>query len=184
MLVKSADFGGVSEEPQGVMSMLTGLSGSNRRKVTPVHLTDASLRKKVMIDGSGKPPAPLNPSAVYRLGESTSQLRMGEKTMITAPVDYQLFKSSETWSAFASSHKGRFPAADFSREQMLILVSVSDLPSGIFKVAGVNRSAKETVVSYRVDPLAMAAETGAKEKDFYSAVPVPRTLPVRLEQVP
>jgi hypothetical protein len=183
MLVKSGEFEGVAEDPQSIMDTLAEMSGANKYKIAPVHLTDADLRKKLLLTSPEKL-RPLNSSAVLRPGESAAPLHAGGKSLITAPVDFQLFKSSETWQAFTDSHKGRFPAADFSREQMLILVSVSELPSGIFKVAGVKKTAREAVVSYRVDPLAMSAETGAKEKDFYSAAAVPKDLAVRLEQIP
>ena len=51
------------------------------------------------------------------LGES-GRARMGVLNMIRAPVDFEIFKTSESWSAFASTHKGRFPAADFSKERI------------------------------------------------------------------
>jgi hypothetical protein len=183
MLVKNKDLEGVAQDPQNIMDTLTEMSGANKYKPSPVRLTDSDLRKKVLLTEPEKS-RPLSYAAVLRPGESAAQRYTGGKSMITAPVDFQLFKSPETWKAFADSHAGRFPAADFSREQMLILVSVSELPSGIFKVAGVKKTAREAIVSYRVDPLAMSAETGAKEKDFYSAAAVPKNLTVRLEQIP
>ncbi len=183
MLVKSGEFKGVAEDPRSIMDTLAEMSGADKYKVPPVHLSDSDLRKKVLLSSPEKS-RQLNYSAVLRPGESAAPQYAGGKSMITAPVDFQLFKSSQTWKAFADSHRGRFPVADFSREQMLILVSVSELPSGIFRVSGVKKTAREVVVYYRVDPLIMSAETGAKEKDFYSAVAVPVELPVRIEQIP
>jgi hypothetical protein len=182
MMVKSKEFEGVAEDPQGMMDMLTEMSGSNKKKKPPVYLTDKDLDKKIIIEHSGKPAAPLSASAVPGLGESSSG--MSGKTMISAPVDYKTFKDLETWMAFASTHKGHFPPVDFSWEEMLILVSVSDLPSGIFKIDGLKRSVKETVVLYRVDPLAMAAENEKKEQNFYSAITIPKNIDVKLEQIP
>ena len=183
MLVRSDGFEGVAEEPQSIMAALAEMSGNKEPKVPPVRFTGSVLRKKVRLKSSGRS-VKLNASAVLRPGESGAPGNMGRKSMIAAPVDYQLFKSSGTWNAFTRSHKGRFPEADFSREYMLILVSVSDLPSGIFKVADVKRTEQEVVVLYRVDPLAMAAGPGAKERGLYSATPVPKGPTVRLEQVP
>ena len=182
MMVKNEEFDGVAEDPQSMMDMLTDMSGSNKKKNPPVYLTDKDLDKKITVERSGKPEARLSASAVPGLGESASV--KGGKAMISAPVDYKVFRDSETWRAFASTHKGHFPAIDFSREEMLILVSVSDLPSGIFKIDSLKRSAKETVVFYRVDPLAMAADNGAKEQNFYSAIALPKTAAVKLEQIP
>lgn len=184
MLVKNGEFGGVAEEPENMMDKLTELSGSNKKKNPPIPFTEQDLDKTVVISRSNEPEPPLNSSAVPGMDAGTATLRMGAKTMISAPVDYQLFTSSETWRAFAISHKGYFPAADFSKERMLILVSVSDMPSGIFKITGLKKAPRETLVLYRVDPLAMSAENAAGEYEFYSAAPVPKGTDIKLQQVP
>lgn len=184
MLIKNEEFGGVAEEPEDMMDKLTEMSGSNKKKNPPIRLTEQDLDKTVVISRTNEPEPPLNRSAVPGMGDSTSTLRMGETTLITAPVDYQLFTSSDSWRAFAVSHKGHFPAADFSKERMLILVSVSDMPSGIFKITGVKKAPRETFILYRVDPLAMSAGNEGKEYEFYSAAPVPKGTDIKLQQVP
>ncbi|MFA6435477.1 MAG: hypothetical protein WCW52_12370 [Elusimicrobiales bacterium] len=182
-MVKSGEFSGVAEEPQGMMEMLTDMSGSNKKKRPPVYLTDKDLEKKIMVDRAGLPEPSLSASVVPGLGQSAAGAA-GGKTMFTAPVDYKIFRDLETWKAFASTHQGHYPPVDFSREEMLILVSLSDLPSGIFKIEGLKKSAKETVVLYRVDPLAMASGNEAKEQNYYSAAAVPKAADIKLEQVP
>jgi len=182
MMVKGGEFEGLAEEPQNMADMLADISGSGKNKTTPVYLTDKDLDKKIVVEGPGKPGAPLSYADVPKLGKNASVT--ADKPMISAPVDYKVFSDSETWRAFASTHKGLFPPIEFSREEMLILVSVSDLPSGIFKIDGLKRSAKETVVLYRVDPLAMAADNGIKEQNFYSAIAVPKKVDIKLEQIP
>jgi len=184
MLVKNGEFSGVAEDPQSMMDKLTEMSGSNKKRIPPIHLTDKDLAKKVVVSLSEGVEPQLNRSAVPGLGDTSLGGRAGVMPIITAPVDYQLFTSSQTWRAFSSSHKGHFPTADFLKDHILILVSVSDLPSGIFKIAGVKRMPRETVVLYRVDPLAMSAENAVKEHDFYSAASVPAGRDIRLEQVP
>jgi len=184
ILVKSGEFGGVAEEPEDMMSKLTELSGSNKKKNPPIRFTEQDLDKTVVISRSNEPEPALNSFAMPGLDDSTSTLPMGKLNMITAPVDYQLFTSSGTWGAFAISHKGKFPAADFSKERMLILVSVSDMPSGIFKITGIKKASRETLVLYRVDPLAMSAENASGEYEFYSAAAVPKGTAIKLQQVP
>ena len=181
MIIKSEEFEGVAEDAKSVMDILTDMSGSNKKKTPPIYLTDKDFDKKIAVDQAGVK-APLNASAVPKLGQNS--FAAGGKAMISAPVDYQVFSDSETWRAFASTHKGRFPAVDFAREEMLILVSVSELPSGIFKIDGLRKSAKETVLLYRVDPLAMAANSAANEQNFYSAAAIPKAIDVKLEQIP
>ena len=61
---------------------------------------------------------------------------------------------------------------------------LADFPNGIFSVAGVEPDKKETVVKYRVNPMAMTPETPAAQRDAYAAAPVPKGVPVRLVQVP
>ncbi len=184
MLVKNGEFGGVAEEPEDMMDKLTELSGSNKKKNPPIRFTEQDLDKTVVISRSNEPEPPLNSSAVPGMDDSTSTLPMGKMNMISAPVDYQLFTSSESWRAFAISHKGHFPAVDFSKERMLILVSMSDMPSGIFKITGLKKASRETLVLYRVDPLAMSTGNEGKEYEFYSAAPVPKGADIRLRQVP
>ncbi len=182
MLVRSAEFEGVAEEPKDVMSALSEMSGDKEPRVPPVRLSETDTGKKVRLK-SVEPSRPLAPASMPLPWENGKSVA-GGKSLIAAPVGYQLFSGSATWKAFADSHAGSFPEADFSRESMLILVSLSDLPSAIFKVAGLKRTAGETVVLYRVDPLAMAAGSGGREKDLYSAVPVPKRPAVKLQQVP
>ena len=64
---------------------------------------------------------------------------------------------------------------------MLILVPCR--PSGIFKITGIKKASRETLVLYRVDPLAMSAKARS-EHDFYSAAPVPKGTAIRLKQIP
>ncbi|OGS07260.1 MAG: hypothetical protein A2270_02970 [Elusimicrobia bacterium RIFOXYA12_FULL_51_18] len=184
MLIKNGEFSGVAQDPQSMMDRLTEMSGSNKKKIPPIHLTDKDMAKKVIVSLSEGVAPPLNRSIVPGLGDTASGGPAGAMPRITAPVDYQLFTSSQTWRSFASSHKGHFPMVDFSKDYMLILVSVSDLPSGIFKITGVKRTPRETLVLYRVDPLAMSAENAVREHDFYSAAPVPKGPEIRLEQIP
>jgi hypothetical protein len=105
-------------------------------------------------------------------------------TLLNAPVDYKIFKSSETWWAFANSRKLGPEARDFSTYDLLILISLSDFPSRIFNITGLERGKKETVVSYRVNPLAMASELRPGQSDSYASAPVPKGVPIRLQQVP
>jgi hypothetical protein len=105
-------------------------------------------------------------------------------TLLAAPVDYKVFKSSETWWTFANARKLKPAPHDFGAFDLVILVSLSDFPSGIFSVAGVEPGRKETLVKYRVNPLAMAAGTDPGNRDSYASAPVPKGRPVRLQQVP
>lgn len=195
-LVKDGNFAGVAEKPKGMMETLEELGGGDRRKPAPIALKDSDLDKKIQPVGDpGKEPR-LAGQAMPELGRRPGQEGV---TLLKAPVDYKVFKSSETWWTFAATRKCRstaepaagfktplssFAAPDFSRDAVLVLVSVSELPNGIFRIVKVEKAGKEAVVSYRVDPMAMAAGAESDQHDFYSGAVVPAGLKVRLAQVP
>lgn len=178
-IVKEKEFGGVAEQPKDMMSVLNELSGGNK-KPEPIALKDSDLDKKITVGQPGKEPG-LRVSTMPELGRRPGQEGL---TMLSAPVDYKIFKSSETWAAFTSSRKVKAADFDFKAHNLLILVSLSDFPSGIFSIAGVEAGKKETVVRYRVNPLSMAADTPQAQREAFAAAPVPKGRPVRLEQVP
>lgn len=181
MIVREGNFQGVAESPKSAMDMLNEMSGVNKRKAQPIALKDSDLDKK-MVPIGGPPKTPvLTGSSVPGLGRAPH----GGLGMITAPVDYKLFTSSETWAAFANSHKCDSVKADFLKENVLILVSLSDFPSGIFKIMALEKGKKELVVRYRVDALAMSSASGTGAQQVYSSAVVPKPdQRVRLKQVP
>ncbi|MBU2572615.1 MAG: hypothetical protein KKH28_00850 [Elusimicrobia bacterium] len=199
MLVKNSDFGGVAEDPQDLLSALNEMAGGDKDKPAPVRLTENDLKKKIVVSAPDKKEPIPGAYAMPELGESTCT-RMGVMNMIKAPVDFEVFKTSETWAVFAASHKWHstievkgglhklspgFSNINFSQESVVILVSVSDLPNGIFKITGVKKTARNILVQYRLDPLAMSAENKTRKYNFYSAAIIPKkNLPVKLEQVP
>ncbi len=195
-LVKEKDFGGVAEKPKSMMEVLDELSGGDKSKPQPIALKARDLDKKIRVEGDpGKEPS-LKGAAMPELGRGPGQEGV---TLLSAPVDYKLFRSSETWTAFTARRKCRaeteassgfrpavsaFAAPDFSRDAVVVLVSMSDLPNGIFKIVKAEKAGREIVVSYRVDPLAMSAGAPTPQHDFYSGAVIPAGLKVRLAQVP
>mgnify|MGYP001765330315 CR=1 FL=1 len=180
MVVKNKDFNGVAARPKTMMELLSELGGGDRSKPAPIKITDTDMDKKIAIGGEVKPPK-VAAASMPEIGREAGQ---EGATLLSVPVDYKLFKSAETWAAFAAARKQKAVAHDFSKSDLLILVSLSDFPNGIFSVAGVEPDKKETVVKYRVNPMAMTPETPAAQRDAYAAAPVPKGVPVRLVQVP
>lgn len=181
MLVKDRNFSGVAEKPKDMLALLGDMAGG-RKKPAPIQLSDSDLDKKIRnLGGTPEKGTSLKKSSMPELGRGAGEEGV---TLLTAPVDYKIFKSSETWWTFANSRKLKPAAHDFSSADLLILVSLSDFPSGIFSVAGVESGKKETVVKYRVNPLAMSADTPEALRGAYACTPVPKSRPVRLQQVP
>jgi hypothetical protein len=196
MLVKETSFNGVAEKPKTMEQVLEELGGGSKHKPAPVALKDKDLDKPVHVGGMEVPEPSLAASTMPELGRGLS----GEGvTMLSAPVDFKVFRSSETWWAFANTHKCvskmdatedgdqklvLISAPDFSAHWVVVLVSVSDLPNGILKIVDFKKAGHALAVSYRVDPLAMSAAATRDQHDFYSAAVIPAGLPVKLTQVP
>ncbi len=181
MLVKEKDFGGVAEPPVDMLTALNELGGGNKNKPSPVVIDQNDMKKKIYLPPSpGKAPR-LDGAAMPELGRGPGQ---EGTTMIHAPVDYKVFTSSETWWAFANSRKLKCGPHDFSSSNLVILISLSDFPSGIFVVTSVKPGKNETVVSYRINPLAMASGATDDQRAAYARAPVPKGPPIRLLQVP
>ncbi len=181
-LVREKNFGGVAEPPKDMMSILSELSGGDKKKPAPIRLKESDLDGEIKSLGGGPDKEPrVKGAAMPEMGRGAAQEGV---TLLSAPVDYKLFKSSDTWWAFANSRKLEPAAHDFSSANLLILVSLSDFPNRIFTIAGIERGKKETVVSYRVNPLAMASEMQPGQRDSYASAPVPKGVPVRLKQLP
>jgi hypothetical protein len=176
--------------------VLDELGGGSKHKPAPVALKDKDLDKAISIGGGEGLEQDLTASTMPELGRGPGQEGV---TLLKAPVDFKVFKSSETWWAFANTHKcvstvdaeavarlklSLLSGPDFPRNWVVVLVSVSDLPNGILKIVGVEKAGKTLLVSYRVDPLAMSAASIRDQHDFYSAAVIPAGLPVKLIQVP
>ncbi len=180
MLVRNKNFGGVAEAPKSLMATLNDMGGGDKKGPPPVSLRSGATMKSISGPVSTEPRKA--GALMPELGRKAGQDGV---TLFTAPVDYKVFKSSAVWQAFALQRNIKDIKHDFSSGDLLILFSVSDFPNGIFKISGVERGAKETVVKYRVDPLAMAEEAGAALRETYASVAVPRrSPPIRLQQVP
>ncbi len=195
-LVKNSEFKGVAEKPKSLTEMLSEMAGGGKRGPAPVRLKDSDLDKSVRLLAEDEGKKGLKAGPMPELGRGAANEGV---TMLSAPVSFKVFKSSETWWAFANSHKCRSDlkgdgsikpvpspiySPDFSREYVLILISISELPNGIFRITRLDRTGGAVVVSYRVDPMAMAADNEVPQHDFYTAAVIPRSASVKLSQVP
>ena len=181
-IVKDSDFEGVNEKPKSMMQKLQDMAESKKPKFDPIQLTDKDFKKKIFISTEVLKQS-VKISKVPGLGED----EQGDSkiTMIKADVDYKLFVSAKTWEAFTSSHKGNFPDIDFTKKNGVILVSLSDFPSGIFKIVDIIKESKEIIIKYRVNPLIMAVGNKPDTHNHYTASVISKAdLPIRLVQVP
>ncbi|MDT8287949.1 MAG: hypothetical protein RQ748_12640 [Elusimicrobiales bacterium] len=179
MIVRDRNFEYAAEKPKSMEQMLREMAEAKRPAA--VSLDDDQLETMRIKAGGGPYEGAVRVSAVPLPGGAMQE---GGPGMIAAPVDYKLFRSRNAWNAFRSSHKGDFPESDFKSNFPLILVSVSELPSCIFKIAGVSPARAAVEVYYRLDPLAMADDGTGKDYEVFSSTLVPAGFDVKLVQVP
>lgn len=178
MLVKEERFKDVAEKPKDPMAELREMG---KKRTEPVALGAGALDKKLNSPSLSSTGTKLTNGVMPELGRKDN---MEGVTLITAPVDYKLFKDQAVWDTFAQSRRIKIKH-DFSASDLIILVPVSDFPAGIFKIAAVEKSAKETLVKYRVDPMAMSSGSDEEQRSGYAYAAVPRKCPpIRLQQVP
>lgn len=179
MVVKNKNFGGVAERQKDPMTELRERT-EERSKPAPIALKGPSAK---VFSPSMENRGEVAPSggAVPELGRGAAQEGV---TLIKVEVKQKLFGSADLWKPFCAAHGIKGPAPDFSASDMLILVPGGDYPAGILSVESVEKGPKETLVKYRVNPLAMAAGSEEELRERYASVPVPKKKTVRLLQVP
>ncbi len=162
-LIKEKGFKEISEKPQDPLTKLAELARTKNR--TFVNLKEEDLNKKISPNSTSID----NFKVVeYNVLSSSSNI-----SPIYAPSDYIVFKTSSSWKAFTETHKIREAVdVDFSKDNVVVIISKSDLPPGIFKITGVFTEGDTAYIEYRVDALEMAEDNPDAKTNFYSAVRV------------
>lgn len=100
-------------------------------------------------------------------------------SMIEAPVNARVIKTLEEYKAFKRTARGKYPKADFSKDYVVVLESVSNLPDKVFEIQDVQEDNGKMVVIYRVNIFGLDQKTNT-----HSAVRIDKSdLPVELKQV-
>jgi len=177
-IVKDSSFVDVAERPKTQMEVLQEMAAGKNK--TLVSLSEKDLDGKINLYAGQKQSEKVAVSAVPEPG---NDLDLPKKSMITAPVEFKLFKEEPVWQEFAKTHKVRPVTPDFKNGYVLILVSTSDLPHGIFKIDSIETVKGETLVLYRVDPMEMAVHNPEGRYNHYSAINIPKTEKIKLKQI-
>lgn len=123
--------------------------------------------------------AKYNTSPASEKGGTQPEEPKSSIVMIAAPVEPLLIKTSEEYKAFKRKARGSYPTADFSKEQVLVLESTSNLPDKVFEIQSVEDKDGKRIVNYRVSVFALDKKTNT-----HSAVIVKKgDLPLELKQV-
>jgi len=168
-IVKDSKFEEVAQEP---VDPFTQLAEMAREKKKPfVSLSEKDLDKKVNLYDKINNSEKIKTVNVPKMGEDL----LSSITPIYAPCKWQVFKSSSSWESFLQQYRVREkPEIDFSKNYLLTIVSLSELPPGVFKIDSYELSGGTLKVKYRVDILEIAEENKDAKRDFYSVIKIPQ----------
>ncbi len=173
-IIKERKFEEVSEKPQDPFTKLAELARTKNR--TFVNLKEGDLNKKISPNATSIDNLKVKEYDVLSSSSSISP--------IYAPCDYIVFKTSSSWKSFVETHKVRDTVdADFSKDNVVVITSKSELPPGIFRITGVWADGDTAYIEYRVDVLEMAEDNPDAKTNFYSAAKVSKKFKnIRLKQ--
>lgn len=80
-------------------------------------------------------------------------------TLIEAPVQVKRIKTLEDYKAFKRSALGSYPTADFSKEEVVVLESQSNLPDKVFEIVRIEPDGESLKLSYRVNVFGLDKKT-------------------------
>lgn len=178
MLVKMKDFKGVAVKRKNPVQMLNELSSPAKPSVT---FREDVSDGKILLQPSGEMPVKLDYSE--GVPEPGMPLEKSGITLITAPVDYKIFSSGSVWKTFADTY-GIKLENDFKKNSVVVLVSMSEFPHGIFSIKDVKTEKNNVEILYSVNPLLMSSGIDADMRRQYAYAQIPAgTKKITLRQV-
>lgn len=88
-----------------------------------------------------------------------TQEEESHRTLIQAPVRYQLINTLEEYKNFKRKARGSYPEVNFATSRVLVLESDSELPDSLFEIVEVTRQGDKVLVTYRVDVIGFNKKT-------------------------
>ena len=182
-----ADLPGEDEPPQdykdasAVPSHLPNIKMQGVEKIT--FLPSATQQEE-------EEPAPKTPKTPVHLGSAdhivpnaTMPRQLPEEeskiSMISVPVQVRVIKTADDYKAFKRVARGKYPQANFAKDNIITLESTGNWPDKVFEIQDVVEQNGKMVVLYRVNIFGMDKKTNT-----HSVVRVAkRNLPVELKQV-
>ena len=181
-------------EPEGVVA--AGEPGelkmATESQLAPIHMPEIQTiisRSGNTYETEEKPAEPkqavslgdakYNTSPAAEKGGTEEQEPPSSIVMLTAPVQPLLIKTTEEYKEFKRRARGSYPAANFAKEQVLVLESTGNLPDKVFEIQNVEEKDGKIWVIYRVSVFGLDKKTNT-----HSAVLIKKqNLPIELKQV-
>ena len=176
--------------PEDVQEILPDMTPKSSDEL-PSQLVRSELPEDIVLGGIATPKAEEEkPSGVVLSDEQNTVVVQAKKpaqrvadgtsiTMIEAPVSLKRISSLDGYKAFKQVARGSYPAADFAKEEVLVLESQSNLPDKVFEIVGVTPEGDTLKLRYRVNVFGLD-----KKVNTHSAYKIPKTSQnIVLEQV-
>ncbi len=92
-------------------------------------------------------------------------------TMIEAPVAVKRIKTLDDYKAFKRTALGSYPAADFAKEEVVVLESQSNLPDKVFEIVSVEPDSDNLKLRYRVNVFGLDKKTNTHSAQKINKTP-------------
>jgi len=167
LLLAQLEEAGLPENMQEVAADNTPKSSAE----LPSQLVRSDLPADVVLGGEGTTPATeTKPSGVVLSdGQNTVILNAQRPaqhatdgtsiTMIEAPVSLKRIKTLNDYKAFKRTALGSYPAADFTKEEVIVLESQSNLPDKVFEIVSIEPDGETLKLRYRVNVFGLDKKT-------------------------
>jgi len=178
MLMKmKGDFKGVGEKPKNPMQILNDMAAPEKPFVS---FSKSDYDGKIMISSESAQPKLDRSEGVPEPGLPLERSRI---TKISAPLDYKIYRDAKVWKAFADAN-GIKTDNDFNKNALIVLISMSDFPNGIFSIKEIKKEDGGLTVYYSVNPLLMSAGIEENLRNQYAVSAIPKdTKTVTLKQI-
>jgi len=152
---------GLSAPNKTPEQLLNQLASGPEDNYAPVSLSNSDLELTISPIQTPGPNLSVSSSTLDEIDERNKSAKL------SAPVSQLIFRDGASYAEFRRLHpSGGLPQlVDFGKSCVVVLISVSDFPSKVFEIVSFGVSGSETVVKYRINPMA-ALEGGSDRYAF------------------
>ncbi len=104
----------------------------------------------------------LDPASMQNEQIITQQQDDSRITMLTLPSEFFVIKDEVEYQNFLKKNLGVYPKVDFTKEEIVIVISASRISDSFFEIVKIENSEKEIKVFYRVNLILAGKENNLK----------------------
>lgn len=165
LLLAQLEEAGLPDNMQEVAAENTPKSSSE----LPSQLVRSDLPADVVLGGEATLAEEKTSGVVLNDGQNTVVLNSQKPaqraadgtsiTLIEAPVQVKRIKTLDDYKVFKRTALGSYPAADFAKEEVVVLESQSNLPDKVFEIVSVDPDGENLKLRYRVNVFGLDKKT-------------------------